>query len=469
MSVDPTVVQDVVVVVPGIMGSELADRNETLVWSVTEGRRAVAMAIRTLGRSLKDLKLPDGIGDDHPGDGVKARGLVPSLHVIPGMWSPITGYSETLNFLRSHRFHLVEPEPREPDIIPNFISFPYDWRLSNRYNGRLLARVATNALERWRRQPGMAQAKLILICHSMGGLVARWFAEQEGGAELIRSIITIGTPHRGAANAIETLVNGLDPCFGPLHLDLSDFVRSCPAVYQLLPTYKCVVVEGGERVDLLSAGAPGLNRAMLEDAAAFHASLTTTERPNYLLHKVVGIRQPTATTVRFVDGSARLSKMIDGQSQGGDGTVPRLAAQPLEGWDSEVYEVADQHGHLQVSTSLLDLVNGIITRTEVIRQGVGMDSFGVEMADVWTTAERPVLRVTDVGIRRLVLKVLDEAGTQVGKDRRVESDGTADLGDLPEGGYRAFVTSTQPGGPTPVTKPFVVFDPTLTIEDSADD
>ena len=69
MAVDPAVVQDVVVVVPGIMGSELADRNGTLVWSVTEGRRAVARAIRTLGRSLKDLKLPDGIGDDHPGDG----------------------------------------------------------------------------------------------------------------------------------------------------------------------------------------------------------------------------------------------------------------------------------------------------------------------------------------------------------------------------------------------------------------
>ena len=71
------------------------------------------------------------------------------------------------------------------------------------------------------------------------------------------------------------------------------------------------------------------------------------------------MRQPTATTVSFHGDKVRLSKKIDGQTQGGDGTVPRLAAQPLEGWDCEVTEVAEQHGQLQATTSLLDLVDGV--------------------------------------------------------------------------------------------------------------
>ena len=243
MAINSTTVRDVVIVVPGIMGSELVDAKGHPIWSVSPG--ALANAVRTLGKSLRRLQLPDDIGDNPPDDGVCATALLTSLHVIPGLWSPITGYDGLLDFLRSPRFRLVEADPRDRRVIPNLIPFPYDWRLSNRLNGRWLARVAVHALERWRAQPGMGEAKLVLICHSMGGLVARWFAEQEGGAELIRSLITIGTPHRGSLKALTTLVNGLDPGIGWLRLPLTEFARSLPSLYQLLPQYDCLVVEKG--------------------------------------------------------------------------------------------------------------------------------------------------------------------------------------------------------------------------------
>jgi hypothetical protein len=180
MPIAPTVVRDVVIVVPGIMGSELLDADGRSIWSVEAG--ALARAIRTLGRSVGRLELPEGLGDESPKDGVRPGRLLGSLHVIPGLWSPIVGYDGLLAFLRSERFQFVEPQPGDDTSPGNLITFPYDWRLSNRFNGRRLAKVALDALERWRRVPGMQDARLVLVCHSMGGLIARWFAERSAKA-----------------------------------------------------------------------------------------------------------------------------------------------------------------------------------------------------------------------------------------------------------------------------------------------
>ena len=85
-------VGDVVVVIPGIMGSSLA-QNGRRVWSLGGG---LLRGLATLGGSLEGLVLPEGIGDDHPGDAVEPVGLLGGLHGIPGLWSPITGYSGLL-------------------------------------------------------------------------------------------------------------------------------------------------------------------------------------------------------------------------------------------------------------------------------------------------------------------------------------------------------------------------------------
>ena len=462
MTVDSTVVSDVVIVVPGIMGSALADREGRPVWSV--GTSGLVRAVRTLGRSLRRLELPPGIGDDHPDDGIVPTGLLGSLHVVPGLWSPVTGYDRLLEFLRSHRFHLIEPHPSEPGRIPNLLEFPYDWRLSNRYNGRRLAKVAAQALDQWRSQPGMEEAKLILVCHSMGGLVARWFVEQEGGAELTRALIAIGTPHRGAPSALKTLVNGIEAGIGPLRLSLTDFARSLPSLYQLLPQYNCLVTGEG-RTDLISAGAPGLDATRLEDAARFHAAIAGEGELPYDLIKVVGIRQPTLTTARMARNQVMASNEIDGHNQGGDGTVPRLSAEPEAGRGKEVRETAGQHGELQASQYLFDQVDGIITRQEVIWQAGGAEPFGVEMADVFSTAEEVGLRVTDQNDRRLWVTLFDEQGETTGRRARVSPEGTADLGRFPEGGYRAVVKSPRPDGPSPISKPFLVLDPDVPLEE----
>ncbi|GIZ52443.1 lipase family alpha/beta hydrolase [Noviherbaspirillum aridicola] len=54
------------------------------------------------------------------------------------------------------------------------------------------------ALERLCRETGSARA--VLVCHSMGGLVARAYLRAHGAGRVAR-VITLGTPHRGTALA----------------------------------------------------------------------------------------------------------------------------------------------------------------------------------------------------------------------------------------------------------------------------
>ncbi len=460
--VDPTAVTDVVIVLPGIMGSTLVGPDGKHLWSLRPG--TLTKALFTLGRSLGRLKLPAGIGDNPAPDGIRPGELLPALHVIPGIWSPVAGYAGLVAFLRSSRFHLVEPDPRRPELVPNLIMFPYDWRLSNRYNATLLAATAFDALERWQSQPGMQDAKLILVCHSMGGLVARWFLEQEGGAAHTRHLVTIGTPHRGSVKALDMLSNGIERGVGPIRFSLTDVARSLPSMHQLLPTYRCLAGPGGARSALAGVAVPGIDAAMLADAGAFHRELTAAPPPAYGFHKVVGTRQPTLTTARLVDGGVRVSDEIDGKRQGGDGTVPRLSAETEQGRGAEVHEVADQHGELHGTRSAVDLVDGILSRQELIFQGVDDESFGVRMSDVWALGEPPTLTVPELADRRLLVTVVDEHGDTCGPPVPVRPDGTATLEALPPGGYRARVASPVAGGPSPVTHPFLVWDPEIDLD-----
>jgi len=461
VAIDPVVVKDVVIVLPGIMGSELVDGDDRPLWSFSPG--GLAQAVKAV---LKDerLTLPHHIGDDAPGDGVRASRLLRSLHVIPGLWSPVTGYGGLMSFLGVNpRFQLIEADPGEPDRIPNLIPFPYDWRLSCRYNARRLKEMAEPALERWRRQPGCGDAKLVLLCHSMGGLIARWYAEREGGAGLIRDIITLGTPHQGSVKALTALVNGLGPSLGPLHWPLASLgrlTRSLPSLYQLLPQYKCWA-QGPERVTLAEAGDLGLDRRMLEDADAFHEGIKVQAAScAYKLHKFVGTRQPTPTTARWAGDRIEALEEIDGMRQGGDGTVSRLAATPEDDYEDNVTETPGQHGELQGVEAMMDQVESVLTRRSVVRKSGRQTGFGIRMEEVFWAGQQPMLEVADAGDHRLYLTLTDELGRIVESTNKqpIDDHRRVLLPDLPEGGYRATVEGA-PGGPEPISKPFMVLKP----------
>jgi len=468
--VPPSVVRDVVVVLPGIMGSALAQHGRP-VWSLGGG---LLRGLVTLGGSVGALALPEGIGDDHPGDGVKATGLLDGLHVIPGLWSPVTGYAGLVRFLRGARFHLLEAPPADPDRMANLVAFPYDWRLSNRCNARRLKTEIGPVLERWRDQPGMEDAKLVLVCHSMGGLVARWFVEREGGAEITRALVSLGTPYRGAVNALETLVNGVRAPVGPLRSALTRLAGSLPSLYELLPTYACMVAADGTRRPVSEAGVPGLSAAMLRDAAAFHAELDAAAAAagdpavEVRVCPTVGIRQPTATTARWAHGRLIVEATIDGRDDGGDGTVPRLSAQPLALRGVAAHGIAEQHGALQANRAVWDQLDQVLTAATLVWEAAETDpeaDLAVQVDPVWAAGAPLEVWVAGGAGRRVQVVVVDEQGRETGvaaTARPAEGRGRAVLEPLAPGGYQLVVRAVgDPSGfvVPPVTAGVLVWDP----------
>jgi pimeloyl-ACP methyl ester carboxylesterase len=412
------------VVLPGILGSTLA-RDGQEAWAPSAG--VVWRAIRSFGASIQSLTLPADLGDDHPGDGVETLALMPDLHLLPGLWSANIGYSRLLDWL-TQRFTLVPPDPKDPAKPANLLPFAYDWRLSNRYNARRLRAVVEPALERWRAlAEANREARLILICHSMGGLVARWYVEREGGAALTRKLITIGTPHRGAVAALQQLVNGLEKSVGPLRLDLTRFARSLPSAHQLLPQYACL--ETGAGLAPISAVAlPGVNPALVADAVAFHAALDAAPASAYDLHPIVGTRQPTPTTARLVGERIETSEQIEGAREGGDGTVPRLSAAPkaLNPDDPRLRYAPDQHLGLHSHQAVLDELEGVLTARPVIHRGLAGPEIGLRTEPLLLLGE-PLVVWADLAASKplgLMAELLDEGGRVVERRKlRVEGQG----------------------------------------------
>ncbi|MFJ5301976.1 lipase family alpha/beta hydrolase [Streptomyces sp. NPDC088350] len=226
-------VTDLVVVLPGIMGSVLA-KDGYEVWNHT-----LAVAGRhALGRlnEVRALALPRDIGDADPGDGVEAVGLIKGLHVLPGV-SAIDGYGTLLTFLE-RRLGVSERNG-------NLLSFPYDWRLSVRRNAHRLAARVEPALAAWRARTGDPMVRTVFVAHSLGGLVARYYLDVLGGSRHARSLVTIGTPYRGSVYALTSLHGGLAPRLGRLSDPFTRLARSMPSLHQLLPTWRCLVGADG--------------------------------------------------------------------------------------------------------------------------------------------------------------------------------------------------------------------------------
>lgn len=356
--------RDLVILLPGITGSVLANKAGKEVWAPSGG--AIWRAITSLGGSIEGLELA---GDDVD-DGVTAPRLVADVTIVPGLIK-IDGYSRIRDYLVT-QLGLVEGQ--------NFYAFPYDWRRDNRVTARRLEAQALSWLKHWRADSGHRDAKLVLIGHSMGGLISRYFIECLGGWQHTRTLLTLGTPHRGSLSAVGFLVHGMKKGIGPLGLDLSPLLRSLTSVYQLLPIYPCVASGGAPLQRVAEAAQAGLlphvDASRAAAARAFHQEIQDAQALNaksaeYLVHgptviPIVGIEQPTAQSAAVVDGRLTLQNNYEGQDLGGDGTVPRVSATPIEmSQDKREIYAAETHGALQNADGTLANLRGVLTRDKI--------------------------------------------------------------------------------------------------------
>lgn len=452
---------DVIVLIPGITGSVLQKDGRDL-WAVSGG--AIVRALRTLGRNLDALRI-DGVDDhtlDDLGDGVTATRLMPDLHLVPGLWR-IDGYGLVSRTIKT-RFDVHEGK--------NYFEFPYDWRRDNRVHARRLRRCTHDWLRTWRQESGNADAKLVLIAHSMGGLVARDFLEREGGWEDTRSLITFGTPFAGSLNALGFVANGFSKGIGPLSVDLSDALRSMSSVYQLLPVYPSVDDGSGElRRPSQTVGIPHLDSGRADEALAWHRELNqSAERRahatglGYATYPIVGYAQPTFHSATLDAGHLVLLRAIDGNDPGGDGTVPRPSAIPAELQDSRRLAMfsAEIHGSLQNAGEVIEHLTGLLlpdydpVKFKALAQTISLD-----VQDTYSEDEEIVVRgmCSEPGAE-LVVSVSDtETGAVIRSASLLPAEAEwqhAVLRTLPAGSYR-LVLSAPGANAQPVHDLFVVF------------
>jgi len=473
---------DMVVLLPGITGSVL-QKNGKDVWAIS-GQAAWSALTGSAIENLT-LKYDDPKAED-VGDGIRATQIMPDVHLVPGLVK-IDGYSATSRLITDNFMVKVgHPDSKEP---ANFFEFPYDWRRDNSAAAWKLKTLIDRQLPKWRECSNEKDAKVILIAHSMGGLVSRYYLEVLEGWRNCKALITFGTPYRGSVNALDYLANG----YKKLFLDLTDAMRTFTSVYQLLPIYPCLDVDGKHLRVAETDKIPGIDHERAEQALKFHREIekavNTHKNDNeylkngYKILPIVGTCQPTLQSALFADGKVTASReLLSGISEileDGDGTVPRLSAIPIE--MSEEYRdtyVPERHGSLQTNTSVLADVLGRIGQMQVkgleeirgfkIRpKAATLAAISLDVDDIYVAGEKAELRVQLVNVTgkqdygSILARIEEIHGTKATMSREfqeIEDGWTLSLKDLPSGLYRVEVSTTKegPGSPPAVHDVFEI-------------
>jgi lecithin:cholesterol acyltransferase len=451
---------DVVVLLPGITGSVLAKDGKE-VWAPTAG--AALGGLVSLGDSVRDLALDgDSPTAEDLGDGVTAPRLVPDVHLFPGLWK-IDGYSKTVDSLLKV-FDLTRGK--------NFFEFPYDWRRDNRAHAHRLQRQSAGWLKVWRESSGNKDAKLILVGHSMGGLISRYFVECLGGWRDTRLLLTFGTPYRGSLKALGTLANGMEKGIGPFSVDLSSFARSLTSIYQLLPIYPCYDSGGPQLARVTETAIPNVDAARAKAARAFHDEIIDAQAANardaaygYTIRPIVGTFQPTAQSAKLAGKKVELIDAYEGKDQDGDGTVPRVSSTPIELEEEKgAMYAAERHASLQTNDAVLTQLDGILSGLDLdlnVYRALPPARVGLDIDDVYGADEEVVVRAHPDREPPLALSAtIAPADSSAAPDKRVRLRPAAhdwyegSAGMLTPGVYRVTVNGANGFGP--VTDVFLV-------------
>jgi pimeloyl-ACP methyl ester carboxylesterase len=420
---------DLIIIVPGILGSRLV-HNGVPLWG---DARTFLQWVRAHAADVPHLT----VGSDDPslddlGDGIVPDGLVDSLLVV-GRFVKVGGYTALTRALeKSFTLKLGE----------NLQLFSYDWRRDLRVATRRLATKAEGWLEAWRTRCGNRAAKIVLVGHAMGGLVARAFADIEGGWPSIRKIISIGTPFLGSIRALDLLYFGLDfRSYGLPLQDLTSMARTFTSVYELLPRYPAIRTFTGETISPFDIRIPTFEQQKMERARQFHRDLIDHHGRNrgvdgyaaMASQSIIGIGQPTIERARLLaNGTLAIDRDAGDDQCDGDGTVPRFSAEAPAptGFEGQWVYVPQSHGmliadptvHAHVVDSLRPGPSGTAPPATplprfTLRRAAG-DSLRIDADSLFLTIAKPFYKVGQpieitVGARSATGHPFDSRSTRI--------------------------------------------------------
>lgn len=213
-------IQPPAIVVPGITATSLEDTYPIVpeeVWSAVINREYERIAL-------------------HPDD-PRYEALEPA-RVLPRTLFGLV-YEDLLLALRHDLSRRVDrPTP--------VFAFPYDWRQNCARSADQLASFIEEVLARTRLVPhyrGQDVTQVDLVGHSMGGIIIADYLARHGKTKHVRKVATLGTPFRGAVDAVLKLTTGMGTLTGDNPRDRErEAARMTPALYHLLPTFPGAVL-----------------------------------------------------------------------------------------------------------------------------------------------------------------------------------------------------------------------------------
>ncbi|WLB87862.1 lipase/acyltransferase domain-containing protein [Bradyrhizobium japonicum] len=247
------------------------------------------------------------------------------------------------SFYRAVREQLATLGYTQRTLQKRLVEFPYDWRRDN-------FDTADSLAARLDRLHAEGATKIVLIGHSMGGIIARLLMESGKYDDRpwfgnIGLFMALATPHLGAPLALARIF-GLDSMLG---ISGADFARlaanpAFPSGYQLIPAPGELAVWNVESPDVApldvydepTSVQLGLNPRLVARAKAMHDVLSIGRRPahvRYFYFAGSGHRTVTRVNVAAAAGKPvdHSQSVVTSTPDAGDGTVPMYSALPVSG------------------------------------------------------------------------------------------------------------------------------------------
>lgn len=227
-----------IIIIPGTLGSWLADRDTGRVeWL----RAAQAFGLEPPPSLAFPISKNNATNPAAVRDKFLSVGIVDKIPVVPGLFT-LPVYSPLVDAFSDIGYKVGDcdfPRPDEDAFI-----FHYDFRRDAAETAGRLAR----AIERVRDTRMNPDEKVMIVAHSFGGLVARYYLMYGGrdvleqaapvptgeGASNVSAVVYLSTPHHGSLVLLRFMLEGYGALF-PGQLITSDEIRTMPAAYQLLP------------------------------------------------------------------------------------------------------------------------------------------------------------------------------------------------------------------------------------------
>ncbi|TXK83550.1 lipase/acyltransferase domain-containing protein [Paenibacillus sp. N3.4] len=251
-------------------------------------------------------------------------------------------------------------------------TFPYDWRKDNFDQIEdLKAEISTNADE------------VIIIAHSMGGLIAKMLVNEHKESEEVKKIvkiITLGTPWNGSPYAYRALKYGVGVPEKPFPLLISQktsrmLAPTFDSIYQLLPSeeyhLRCITENKSPFLEfdgeIIKNWSDILGRYYLPlfidknkdfDEIYLRLRKSLDKEMDLEHHEVIGYGVETMSVIR-----ENSINEPEGTFDNGDGTVPIISAISPQ---SIKYYINEGHQDLPRNKEVISLVKNIINGTEKV-------------------------------------------------------------------------------------------------------